>query len=78
MLCLSRCHLTEGDMGKEAGDHAGPERPASPSRRALVQSGGLLAGAALTAPLVRAFAHQAALPDPTRVPGAPSDSLGTR
>ncbi len=65
-------------MGKEAGDHAGPGRPASPSRRALVQSGGLLAGAALTAPLVRAFAQQAAMPDPTRVPGAPSDSLGTR
>lgn len=56
------------------------------SRRALVRTGGLLAGAAFTPSLLRAVAQQptagtatmAPLPDPTRVPGAPSDSLGAR
>lgn len=52
------------------------------SRRALVRTGGLLAGAAFTPSLVRAVTSQAdttsALADPTRAPGAPSDSLGTR
>lgn len=68
----------EGDMGQRSGDHEPDTQPASPSRRALMQSGGLLAGAALTAPLVRALAQSTTPPDPTRVPGAPSDSLGTR
>lgn len=52
------------------------------SRRALVRTGGLLAGAALTPSIVRAVTRQAdatsALADPTRIPGTPSDSLGTR
>ena len=52
------------------------------SRRALVTAGGALAGAALTPSLLRAVAQQpdiaTLLPDPTRVPGAASDSLGTR
>ncbi|GAB1343681.1 sulfite dehydrogenase [Gemmatimonas sp.] len=52
------------------------------SRRALVRTGGLIAGAALTPSLVRAVTRQvdstSALADPTRVPGVASDSLGTR
>ena len=51
------------------------------SRRALVRTGGLLAGAALTPSLLSAVSQdtQASIPvDPSRVPGAPSDSLGTR
>jgi len=52
------------------------------SRRALVRTGGLIAGAVLTPSLVRAVTRQgdplSKLADPTRVPGAPSDSLGTR
>lgn len=60
------------------GDHQGERSLASPSRRTLMQTGGMLAGAALTAPLVRALAQNSALPDPTHIPGAPSDSLGTR
>lgn len=51
------------------------------SRRALVRSGGLLAGAALTPSLLSAVTQNTAAEppvDPSRVPGAPSDSLGTR
>jgi sulfane dehydrogenase subunit SoxC len=55
------------------------------TRRAVVRSGGLLAGAVLTPSLMRAVAQEplpatsaAAQTDPTRTPGAPSDSLGTR
>jgi sulfane dehydrogenase subunit SoxC len=51
------------------------------SRRALVRTGGLLAGAALTPSLLSAVGQDtpASVPvDPSRVPGAPSDSLGTR
>ena len=53
------------------------------SRRSLLRTGGLLAGAALTPSLLGAVAQDtvpsvAPLPDPTRTPGAPSDSLGTR
>jgi len=51
------------------------------SRRALMRTGGLLAGAALTPSLLSAVSQStAATPpvDPSRVPGAPSDSLGTR
>ena len=41
----------------DAGEPSSPPAPASPGRRALVQSGALLAGAALGAPLIRAFAQ---------------------
>lgn len=66
-------------------DPVPPNQPLS--RRALVRTGGLLAGAALTPSLLRAVTQQSEstgaaatgpLPDPTHVPGAPSDSLGTR
>ena len=53
------------------------------SRRSLLRTGGLLAGAALTPSLLGAVAQDtvptaAPLADPTRTPGAPGDSLGTR
>ena len=64
-------------------------RPTSAlSRRALVRSGGLLAGAALSAPMIRALAQTVAPaadttmpmvpPDATKVPGLPSEALAGR
>lgn len=63
-----------------------PPAPAL-SRRALVRSGGLLAGAAIGAPVIRALAQSVAPPadtmpvvppEATKVPGQPSEALAGR
>lgn len=86
--CLAT-HAGGGTMN----DHEPEESLASPGRRALVRSGGLLAGAALGAPMFRALAQSGATApvapaaeaatlavpaDPTKVPGMPSEALGGR
>lgn len=70
-------------------DETPPARSAL-SRRTLVRSGGLLAGAAIGAPVLRALAQAGAQPvaadsaalivppDATKVPGMPSEALAGR
>ena len=76
---------TSGEGPTHADSH--PDASTGLSRRAMLRSAGVIAGAAIGAPVLRALGQAAtasptplasAPPDATKVPGVPSAPLGTR